>query len=199
MEFPEVVRQRYATKRFDGRTLPQGKIDELLELIRLAPSALNLQPWKIKVISDPEMKATLAPATGNPEMTTTASHILVFCADTEMETLVGKTMDGMVKAGVPGQIMTHVRELCEQMVLCLDTQQRKEWSTHQVFLALGNAVNGAKALGFDSCPVTEFKPEEFRRILNVPAHLFPVVICPLGYGAQPANPKLRFPLEDILL
>ena len=199
MEFQDVVRQRYATKKFDGRAIPQDKLDELLELIRLAPSALNLQPWKIRIVDDPEMKAKLAPATGNEEMISTASHVLVFCADTDMETLVGKTMDGMAKAGVPGEIMTHVRELCDEMVLCLSTEQRKEWSTHQVYLALANAVNGAKALGFDSCPVTHFKPEEFAQALEIPPHLYPVVICPLGYGAHPAKPKLRFPIEEIVL
>jgi nitroreductase len=199
MEFQDVVRQRYATKKFDGRAIPQEKLDELLELIRLAPSALNLQPWKIRIVDGPEMKAKLAPATGNEEMINTASHVLVFCADTDMETLVGKTMDGMAKAGIPGEIMKHVRELCDEMVLCLSTEQRKEWSTHQVYLALANAVNGAKALGFDSCPVTHFKPEEFARALEIPHHLYPVVICPLGYGAHPAKPKLRFPIEEIVL
>ena len=199
MEFQDAVRQRYATKKFDGRSIPQEKLDELLELIRLAPSALNLQPWKIKIVADAEMKAKLAPATGNPEMTTTASHILVFCANTDMETLVAKTMAGMEKAGVPEAIRTHVRELCDEMALNITLEQRKEWATHQVYLALSNAVNGAKALGFDSCPVTHFKPGEFARILDIPAHLYPVVICALGYGAHPANPKLRYPREDIVL
>lgn len=198
MEFQEVVAQRFATKKFDGRTIPQEKLDELLGLIRLAPSALNLQPWKIKVVADAEMKAKLAPATGNPEMTTTASHILVFCADTDAETLVAKTMAGMEKAGVPDAIKTHVRELCDEMFLSLTPEQRKEWATHQVYLALGNAVNGAKALGFDSCPVTHFKPDEFARILDIPSHLYPVVICTLGYAAHQASPKLRFPVEEIV-
>jgi nitroreductase len=108
-------------------------------------------------------------------------------------------MAGMEKAGVPEAIRTHVRELCEEMALSPNHEQRKEWATHQVYLALGNAVNGAKALGFDSCPVTHFKPEEFRRILGIPAHLYPVVICTLGYAAHQANPKLRYPLGDILL
>jgi nitroreductase len=174
-------------------------LDELLELVRMAPSALNLQPWKIKVVDDPELKATLAPATGNPEMITTASHLLVFCADTDMETLVAKTMAAMEEAGVPEAIRTHVRELCEEMALRPSVQERKEWATHQVYLALGNAVNGAKALGFDSCPVTHFKPEEFRRILGIASHLFPVAICPLGYAAHQPSPKLRFPLSEILI
>ena len=32
MEFNEIVQKRYATKLFDGRKLPENKVDELLEL-----------------------------------------------------------------------------------------------------------------------------------------------------------------------
>ena len=44
MEFGRIVMSRYATKKFDGRKLPEAKVNELLDLVRFAPSALNLQP-----------------------------------------------------------------------------------------------------------------------------------------------------------
>ena len=59
MEFKDIVMQRYATKKFDGRKVPEAKMKELLELIRFAPSALNVQPWKIKVVTDPKVKEQL--------------------------------------------------------------------------------------------------------------------------------------------
>ena len=43
---------RYATKKFDGKVIDDNKIDQLFEMIRYAPSALNLQPWKVKVVTD---------------------------------------------------------------------------------------------------------------------------------------------------
>ncbi len=42
MEFKDIVMQRYATKKFDGRKVGDDKIRELIELVRFAPSALNL-------------------------------------------------------------------------------------------------------------------------------------------------------------
>ena len=62
MDFKDCVEQRYATKRFDGRPIPDAAVRELLELVRLAPSALNLQPWRIRVVSDPAQKEALRPA-----------------------------------------------------------------------------------------------------------------------------------------
>ena len=70
MEFKDIVMQRYATKKFDGRKISEEKIGELLELVRFAPSALNLQPWKIKIVSDQKIKDQLRPATNNQEQIT---------------------------------------------------------------------------------------------------------------------------------
>ncbi|MBI4438679.1 nitroreductase family protein, partial [Candidatus Woesearchaeota archaeon] len=38
MEFKQIVMERYATKKFDKRQIPQQKLDELLEITRHAPS-----------------------------------------------------------------------------------------------------------------------------------------------------------------
>ena len=62
--------------------------------------------------------------------------------------------------------------------------QRLAWSQAQTYLALGNALNGAKSLGLDSCPMGGFNPDEFTRILNIPKPLVPVMLCPVGYAAR---------------
>ena len=62
MEFKELLMARYATKKFDGKIIDDGKIDQLFEMIRYAPSALNLQPWKVKVVTDIETKKKLSAA-----------------------------------------------------------------------------------------------------------------------------------------
>ncbi|OFV84860.1 MAG: NAD(P)H-dependent oxidoreductase [Acidobacteria bacterium RBG_16_64_8] len=198
MEFQEIVAQRYAAKKFDGRTIPPEKVDQLVELIRLAPSALNLQPWKIKVVGDPQLKDQLASAVENREMAASASHTLVFCANSDVAPLIKKLSEAMLAAGVAEEIRHHVLELANGVDANLSPEQKKEWATRQVYLAVSNAIYGAKALGFDSCPVTSFEPGEFARILGIPAHLHPVIIVHLGYAAYPAKPKLRFPAEDIL-
>jgi nitroreductase len=73
------------------------------------------------------------------------------------------------------------------------------WAQCQVFLALGNAVNGAKALGFDSCPMTGFDPAQCAAILGDYPNLVLTAICPVGYAADTPIPKMRFSREEILL
>ena len=198
MEFRDIVMKRYATKKFDGKKIPEAKINELIELIRFAPSAINLQPWKIKVITDQKIKEQLFPATFNQEQTTTCSHLLVFCANTDVDGLIKKVDQTLKEGRVPDEMRNMVIGRAKEMNGRMSPEQRLGWAQRQVFLALGNALNGAKALGFDSCPMTGFDPQEYSRILKLPPHLVPTALCPLGYAADKPMPKLRFPKEDIL-
>lgn len=43
MEFYEVIRERFACKKFDSRPVEQTKLDAILEAGRLAPTAKNLE------------------------------------------------------------------------------------------------------------------------------------------------------------
>lgn len=91
MQFKEIVMQRYAVKKFNGKVVPEEKINELIELVRYAPSALNLQPWKIRIVTDQKLKNELRPAAFDQEQITTCSHLLVFCADPDYENLIKKS------------------------------------------------------------------------------------------------------------
>ena len=198
MEFGKIVMSRYATKKFDGRKLPEAKVNELLELVRFAPSALNLQPWKIKVVADQKTKELLKPAAFNQEQITTCSHLLVFCADPDYDSLIKRLGTLLKKSGVPAETQKMITDMAAGFAGPMSPEQKLAWSQAQVYLALGNALNGAKALGFDSCPMGGFNPAEFSRILKIPAPLVPTMLCPIGFAADKPMPKVRFPKEDIV-
>ena len=50
MEFSQLIRERYACKKFDGRPVAKEQLDAILEAGRLAPSAKNLQKHRIYVV-----------------------------------------------------------------------------------------------------------------------------------------------------
>lgn len=198
MEFHDIVMQRYAVKKFDGRLIDEDKISELLELVRYAPSALNLQPWKIKVIRDKKVKEQLRQASNDQAQITTCSHLLVFCADTDYDGLIRRLEALMKKHGAPLEMQKMVIGMASGFVAKMSAEQKFAWSQAQTYLALGNALNGAKALGFESCPMGGFDPKEYSRILKIPAQLVPVMLCPVGYAADKPMPKARFALDEIV-
>jgi nitroreductase len=198
MEFGTIVMSRYATKKFDGRKIPETKVSELLEMVRFAPSAINLQPWKIKVVADQKVKEQLRPAAFDQEQITSCSHLLVFCADPDYDSLISRLGALLKKSGAPEEMQKMVVGMAVRFTKPMSPEQKLAWSQAQTYLALGNALNGAKSLGFDSCPMGGFDPKEFSRILKIPPPLVPVMLCPLGYAADKPMPKVRFAKEDIL-
>ena len=197
MDFEKIVRERYATKMFDGRKLPQDKINKLLELIRYAPSSFNIQPWVIKVVTDQATKEKLAPASWNQPQITSCSHLLVFCANKDIAGNIDKLEKLMIRQGAkPDQIKDYI-EMMKNFEKNLSDEQKLAWAQRQTYLALGNALNGTKSLGFDSCPMEGFNPAEYAKILKLPSDLVPTALCPIGYASDNPKQKIRFPQEEI--
>jgi nitroreductase/dihydropteridine reductase len=111
MDFKELLMTRYATKKFDGTKIDESKIDQLFEMIRFAPSALNLQPWKIKVVTDEKTKTQLSAASMEQAQIKTCSHLLVFCADTDLSGNADKITNLMKKVGVPDENLKQVQDV----------------------------------------------------------------------------------------
>ena len=199
MEFEKIVHERYATKLFDGRKIPESKVNKLLELIRYAASSFNIQPWKIIVVNDQKLKEKLQPVTWNQQQIPTCSHLLVFCADTEITGNIDKLEKLMIQNGAKAGDVNPYVDMMRNFEKNLSNEEKLSWSQRQTFLALGNALNGAKSLGFDSCPMEGFNPAEYSKILNLPKNLVPTALCPIGYASDKPTPKLRFREEEVFI
>lgn len=197
MEFKEIVMKRYATKNFDGKKIPEEKVNELLEMIRYAPSSFNIQPWKIIVIKDQALKDKLLPVSWNQPQVANCSHLLVFCANKNILENINSIEKESIKKGAKPESIKEYIKIMQDFEKSLDEEQKLNWAQKQTYIALGNALNGAKSLGFDSCPMEGFQPEEYSKILQLPKHLVPTVVCPIGYASDKPKPKFRFEMKEI--
>ena len=75
---------RYATKKFDAtKKVSNQDLETLMEAARLSASSYGLQPYHFFVISDPEIREQLKPASWGQSQITDASHIIVFANATD--------------------------------------------------------------------------------------------------------------------
>ena len=199
MEFEKIVHERYATKIFDGEKIPDSKVNKLLEMVRYAPSSFNIQPWKIILISDHETKEKLSAASWNQPQIKSCSHLLVFCADTHIAANIEKLEKLMIQNGAKAGDIGHYVGMMKDFEKNLSNEQKLSWAQRQTYLALGNALNGAKSLGFDSCPMEGFDPRAYSDILDLPDNLVPTALCPIGYSGEKPKPKLRFAEQEIFI
>ena len=198
MDFKDIVTQRYNAKKFDGSRIDDARLRELFDVIRYAPSADNLQPWKIKVIGDRGTLDKLVPVTlpFNQERIKTCSHLLIFCADRDLETHWSRLEAALRQAGYLEEVVEHMGNVA-RMILGRTPEERLNRSQWDVFLAAGNAVNGAKALGIDSSLMGGFNAKEYARILALPESLVPTLIVALGKAVDKPLPKVRFSRADV--
>ncbi len=80
MELLNALEWRYASKKMNGKKVPEDKVEKILEAIRLAPSSIGLQPYSVMVITDPELKKKILPIANNQQQIVDSSHLLVFAA-----------------------------------------------------------------------------------------------------------------------
>jgi len=80
MELKEVLNKRKSIRSFKEKEIEEEKLNELFELMNLAPSAGNLQAFKVKVIKSIEMKKKLFNACLEQESILEAPVCLVFIA-----------------------------------------------------------------------------------------------------------------------
>ena len=197
MEFEDIVKSRYAAKKFSGEKIEPEKIGRLKEIIRLAPSSFNLQPWKVKVVEDKDTLEKLQEAAYGQPQVGTCSHLFVFCANSDVGDNLRRLKKGMGGAGVPAEKVEGFSKMVEPWVSQMDEEQKKNWARGEVFLAVENALLGAKSLGFDSCPMGGFDAAKFSQILGLGENLTPVCIVPVGIAADEAREKLRFSKEEV--
>lgn len=59
MNFLELVKQRYSCRNYLAKDVEQEKLDYVMECVRLAPSAVNKQPWRFRMVRAEADKAKL--------------------------------------------------------------------------------------------------------------------------------------------
>ena len=78
MELLEQLHWRYATKKMNPtKTVPQDKVDRILEAVRLAPTSSGLQPFEVFVVTNPEVREKIKAIAWNQSQVTDGSHLLV--------------------------------------------------------------------------------------------------------------------------
>jgi nitroreductase len=81
--FLDLVAKRKSIRSFKNIDIEKEKLDYVLEAFRQAPSAKNLQPWKLVVVTDEVIRRELVPACKNQASISEAPVVIVACAKEE--------------------------------------------------------------------------------------------------------------------
>ena len=116
----EAIEQRRSIRKYKPDPIPDGYITELLHSARLAPSGCNAQPWRFKIVREPDVKAKLAQAAHNQSFIAEAPVVMVCCADIQGY-IDGSTsgVQDLGEIGVPVIISTLIPLLLSSLMLLI--------------------------------------------------------------------------------
>ena len=81
MDFLKVIKKRKSIRKFQAKEIEKEKIQKILEIVRQAPSAGNLQAYKIFVVKSKTIKERFFTVTYRHRWAKEAAILFVFCAD----------------------------------------------------------------------------------------------------------------------
>lgn len=198
---------RYATKKFDvTKKISDSDFDVLVESVRLSPSSLGLQPWKMVVIKDIKLREKLKLAAYGQPQVSDASHLIVFAARKNLdEKYINSYLDTVAQIRrQTNEDLDGYKQMILGSVSTKNEQQILEWNARQTYIALGVLLESAALFKIDACPMEGFNPEQFDQILNLTETDYSsVVIAAVGYRSPEDKyafaPKVRFAKKDIVI
>ena len=213
MDVVKIFQQRYSTKAYDAdQKIPAQQFAQLLELLRLTPSSINIQAWHFMIAAQPSAKQRIAKAlvgkyAYNAPKVLNASHSIVFCTKTDIDTahlnaiLTQESQDGRFKDQDTQDKQQASREGYVQHYRHAQGDISR-WTENQTFIALGQLLTATALLEIDATPIGGFDAHILSDELNLAQQgLKPSVIVALGYRADSdfnaQLPKSRLPAEQI--
>jgi nitroreductase/dihydropteridine reductase len=198
---------RYACKAFDHqRDLSETQVQTLKEAFNLTASSYGLQPLKLLVISNKELKKSLVSASMNQKQIEQCSHLLVICTRTELgdEYIHSYFQLVMQQRGTQEKILAPFRDFLLKEMGEMAPENLQAWMAKQAYIALGNLLTVCAAEGIDSCPMEGFHPEQYDEILNLSEKgLKAVLLLPVGYRSSEDQfasfAKVRRGVSDVVI
>lgn len=163
MDFEQAVFSRRSIRAFTEQDVSKEQVEKLIAYGHCAPSGGNLKEWRFIVVRSCEGKNKMTEATysGNRETNApqhwlkTAPVIIAVVADHK------PVMKRYGRKGLDELVYLDCASVVENMLL------------------------GAVHLGLASCFISGFREHEMAEALNLPEHVQPVALLPVGYAAVP--------------
>lgn len=161
------IMTRVSVREFTGEKISEAQIDTLLRAAMAAPSAINKQPWAFIVVTDDDLIAKLGEALPYSRCSNHPACAIIPCGD------LSKAIEGEMGA----------------------------FWINDVSAATENLLLAAHSMGLGAV-WTGLHPDMNRatmvqQLLNLPDHIIPLCVVPVGLPAEQPAVKDKYKPENI--
>ena len=216
MKITDCLNWRYSTKEFDPtKKISATDFEQIQALLQMSASSTNIQPWHFIIAETEEGKKRDTKGTEgffefNKQKISDASHVVVFCAKTEVDEaymqhlLEQEEKDGRYPNDDIKKAVYGTRNLFAD-IHKYESKDQQHWMEKQVYLNMGSLLLGAAALKIDAVPMEGIDLKAIDKEFDLHQKGFTAVaIISLGYrkdtdfNSPDKTPKSRLPQEEIL-
>ncbi|WP_366508887.1 NAD(P)H-dependent oxidoreductase [Nonlabens sp.] len=187
MDSIESLQWRYATKKFDSeKKLETTQLELLAQAFNLTATSYGLQPCRLIVVQDQDLKENMVPHSYGQMQVKDASAVLVICTTAVDEQYV-KDYFSIVKKerNTPDEVIQPFQDFLISTFSKKESEEIELWAKNQAYLILGNLLTVCAQQQIDSCPMEGFVPEKIDELLDLKSKgLKSTLLLPVGYRAM---------------
>ena len=207
MNLKEILEWRYSTKQFDqSQPVLEDKVKKILELTNLSASSYGMQPFKMVVIKNQNIKKRLVDSSYGQTNVGNSSHLIVFAARTDIdEAFIDNYIEIIAKKrNVSPESQSSYKKMLLNYINKKDKKAIQSWAADQIYIALGTFLVACASEEIDACPIGGFIPKEYDEVLKLADYnLKSVVVAAIGYrhieDKYQHRAKVRKPLNEMVI
>lgn len=163
----EIIHQRKSVRNYTDQKVEKEKLEALVKAGMAAPTAVNKQPWAFVVIDDKDVLNQLGDALPYAKMAKKAGGAIIVCGD------LSKALEGW----------------------------EQEFWIQDCSAATQNILLAAESMGLGAVWTAAYPAKDRMKsvieILNLPEHIIPLNVIPIGYPKGIEKPKDKWKPENM--
>ena len=185
MDVFDAIEQRRSVKHFDpSHKFSEAEEKQLFEAALLAPTAFNIQHWRLVVVRDPAIREQIKEAAWGQAQVTDASLLIVLCADKK----AWNKKPERYWVNAPQEVQDYLVPKIGQYYEGNERVQLDE-CMRSCGIVAQTLMLSAKGMGYDSCPMDGFDFDKVGEIISLPKDHVISMFVTVGKATAEANPR----------
>lgn len=200
-DFNGIITGRRSIRKYDPSVkISKEEMTQILTEATLAPSSVNMQPWRFLVIESDEAKAALAPIArfNNVQVETSAAMIAVF-GDLNNFDYAEEIYGTAVERGLmPAEVKENQLTRLAAHFSTLPHDVNKDTVLIDGALVSMQLMLVARAHGYDTNPIGGFEKDQIAEAFGMDKDRYvPVMLISIGKAVDEGYPSVRLPIDKI--
>ncbi|MFT7542441.1 MAG: nitroreductase, partial [Gammaproteobacteria bacterium] len=185
MQVQSAIEERRAVRHFDpDHKISDADLRELLNGFALAPSSFNMQNRQVVAVVDPAIKKRIQAAAWGQQHVSDASVLMVMAGSLDAHKDPSRYL-----RDAPEALREQFTPMIGEFYGGKDRLIRDE-ACRSVGMAAMGLMLQAKGMGYESCPMIGFDPDQVAEIVGLDADHPPLMLIAVGKGVEPAHARL---------